>query len=207
MVQLVVGAANPACRELLNKMYRQRYEIFVKEMGWNIKSENGLEFDQYDTDHSIYAIDLDRDGNVAASTRFVPTDQPFMLAEVFADMCEREIPRTSKCWELSRGAMSKNLRRSGHYGRIQCALLEAALLFGVNQACGIFTVELLMGKIRTGLPAKPLGQPKDIDGEAHVAADFPLTADMLERTRALFKIKGPVIEHIYMLPDQHKAAA
>jgi N-acyl-L-homoserine lactone synthetase len=207
MVQLVQGATNPTCRELLAKMFRQRYEIFVKEKGWNIKSYNGIEFDQYDTGETLYLIDLDRYGNVAASTRMIRTDQPIMLADVFADMCERPIPRGADCWELTRGAMSKNLRGSGHYGRIQCGLLEGALLFGVNKGCGLFSVDLLMSKIRSGLDAKPMGQPRMIDGEPHVAADFPLTGDMLGRTRALFKIKGPVLEHLHLMPQQQRKAA
>jgi acyl-homoserine lactone synthase len=207
MVQLIVGATNPTCRVLLADMFRHRYEIFVKEKGWDLKTYNGLEFDQYDTPDTIYVVDVDRNGDVAASTRMVYTDQPFMLADIFPHMFEREIPRSRECWELTRGAMSKHLRRSGHYGRIQCALLEASLLFGVNKACGLFSVELLMSKIRFGLDAKPLGQPQMIDGEPHVAADFPLNGEMLERTRALFKIKGPVLEHIYMMPAQRKAAA
>jgi N-acyl-L-homoserine lactone synthetase len=208
MVQLVQGATNPTCRELLAKMFRQRYEIFVKEKGWKIKSYNGIEFDQYDTAETLYLIDLDRYGNVAASTRMIRTDQPIMLADVFADMCERPIPRGPHCWELTRGAMSKNLRGSGHYGRIQCGLIEGALLFGVNTGCGLFSVDLLMSKIRSGLDAKPLGQPRMIDGEPHLAADFPLTGDMLGRTRALFKIKGPVLEHLHLMPapQQRKAA-
>jgi acyl-homoserine lactone synthase len=207
MVQLIVGATNPACPVLLDKMFRHRYEIFVREKGWDIKSYNGLEFDQYDTPETIYVVDMNRDGEVAASTRMVFADNPIMLADVFSHMCEREIPRNRECWELTRGAMSKNLRRTGHYGRIQCALLEAALLFGVNKACGLFSVEMLMSKIRFGLDATPLGQPQVIDGEPHVAADFPLNGDMLERTRALFKIKGPVLEHIYMMPADSKVAA
>jgi acyl-homoserine lactone synthase len=137
----------------------------------------------------------------------VRTDQPFMLADIFADMCERPIPRGPHCWELTRGAMSKNLRGSGHYGRIQCGLLEAALLFGVNKGVGVFSVDLLMNKIRSGLDAKPLGQPRMIDGEPNVAADFPLTGDMLERTRALFKISGPVLKHLHLMPQQQRKAA
>lgn len=207
MVQLVQGATNPTCSELLTKMFRQRYEIFVKEKGWNVKSHNGLEYDQYDTDETLYLIDLDSDGNIAASTRMVRSDRPIMLADVFADMCERPIPRSPECWELTRGAMTRGLRGSGHYGRIQCALLEAALLFGVNKGCGLFSVDLLMAKIRSGLDAKPLGEPRMIDGEPHVAADFPLTGDMLGRTRALFRISGPVLEHLHLMPAPRKAAA
>jgi acyl-homoserine lactone synthase len=207
MVQLVVGATNPNCRELLASMFRQRYEIFVKEKGWDLKTYNGLEFDNYDTARSVYLIGHDEDGQIVASMRMTTTDGPYMLADIFADMCENEIPRDSETWELTRGALAKNLRRSGHWGRMQCALVEAALLFGIKRACGLFTVDHVMKQMRGGSDAKPLGQPRMIDGEANVAFEFPLNVEVLQRTRSVYKIKGPVIEQIHLMPAQEKLAA
>lgn len=207
MVHLVVGATNPNCRDLLASMFRQRYEIFVKEKGWSLKSYNGLEFDNYDTARSVYLISLDDDGIILASMRMTATDGPYMLADIFADMCENEIPRDPDTWELTRGALAKNLRRTGHWGRMQCALVEAALLFGVKRACGLFTVDHVMKQMRGGSDAKPLGQPRMIDGEANVAFEFPLNVEVLQRTRSVYKIKGPVIEQIHLMPAEEKLAA
>lgn len=188
-------------------MFRQRYEIFVKEKGWKLKTYNGLEFDNYDTSQSVYLIGLDDDGDIVASMRMNTTDRPHMLADVFSDMCEHGIPRGADTWELTRGALSKNLRRSGHWGRMQCALVEAALLFGVKKACGLFTVDHVMRQMRGGSDARPLGQPKIIDGEANVAFEFPLNVEVLQRTREVYKIKGPVIEQIHLMPAEEKLAA
>lgn len=207
MVHLVVGATNPNCRELLAAMFRQRYDIFVKEKGWKLKTYNGLEFDQYDTGKSVYLIEHDEDGDIAASMRMNTTDGAFMLADLFSEMCEQGLPRGRDTWELTRGALAKNLRRSGYWGRLQCALVEAALLFGVKKACGLFTVDHVMRQMRGGSDAKPLGQPRMIDGEANVAFQFPLNAEVLQRTRDVYKIRGPVIEHIHLMPADQKLAA
>ena len=205
MVHVVVGATNPNCRELLAAMFRQRYDVFIKEKGWNLKSYNGLEFDNYDTESTIYLLEFDGYGALVASMRMNPTDGPYMLADIFSEVCEGEIPRGPDVWELTRGALSKSLRRSGYWGRMQCAMLESALLWGARKATGFFSVDHIMKQMRVGLDIKPLGQPRIVDGEANVAAEFPFNSETLERLRASYRITGPVIEQIHLMPQ--KAAA
>lgn len=207
MIHLIVGATNPNCRELLVDMFRLRYEVFIKEKGWTIKSYNGLEFDQFDTDETIYLVELDDDGVVVATVRMNATDRPTLFSEVFADMCHDGPPKSAKTWELTRGAIAKHVRKSLHFGKIECATIEAALLWGVTSACGIFGVDLLMKKMRCGLDAKPIGQPRMIDGESNVAAEFAMNSDVLQRTRALYRITGPSIEQIHLMPVAQKEAA
>jgi N-acyl-L-homoserine lactone synthetase len=206
MVQVIAGATNPSCRTLLAEMFRHRYQIFVREKGWDLKTHNGLEFDDYDTAETIYLIEFDGGEQIGASMRLNPTDRPFLLQDHFADMCEREIPRGKDTWELTRGAVSADLRRSGIYGRVICAMVEAALLWGVKKGIGIFSVEYLMKQMRFGLDAKPLGQPRTIDGEPNVAAEIVFDRETLERLRASFKITAPTIERLHLMPQQPKAA-
>ena len=207
MVHVVVGATNPNCREFLAKMFRQRHDIFIKEKGWNLKSYNGLEFDQYDTAESIYLMEFDSRRNLVASMRMNPTDGPYMLQEIFSSVCEMPIPRGRDVWELTRGALSKTLRKSGYWGRMQCAMLETALLWGAKKATGFFTVDHIMKQIRVGLDVKPLGPPRLVEGEANVAAEFPFNLQTLERLRESYGIDGPSIEQIHLMPASQKAAA
>lgn len=208
MIHLVVGATNPNCRELVAAMFRLRHDVFVKEKGWKIKSYNGLEFDQFDTSETLYLAEFDDDGDLIATVRMNPMNGPTLLSEVFADMCQDGAPKSPDAWELTRGAIAKHVRKSVHFGRIECATVEAAILWGVTRACGVFGVDLLMKKMRCGLDAKPLGQPRMIDGEPTVAAEFPMNIDVLQRTRALYRITGPSIGQIHLMPapQQRKAA-
>ena len=206
MVHLIAGATNPNCRELLAKMFRLRHDVFVKEKGWNLKSYNGLEFDQYDTAETLYLVELDDDGEVAATVRMNATHRPTLLSDVFPEMCEAGVPKERTTWELTRGAIARHVRKSKHFGNIECGTIEAALLWGVTKACGLFAVDLLMKKMRTGLDAKPLGQPKMIEGEPNVVAEFPMNSDVLLKTRALYRISTPALEHIHLMPAVQKAA-
>ena len=207
MVQVIVGATNPDCRVLLADMFRHRYQIFVKEKGWDLKTYNGLEFDKYDNSDTLYLVEYESRSVIGASMRLNATDKPFMLKDVFPEMCERELPQGKDVWELTRGAVSSQLRRSGIYGRVICAMVEAALLWGVKSGVGVFSVEYLMKQMRFGLDAKPLGQPRIIDGEPNIAAEIAFNSETLGRLRSSFKISAPVIEHVYLLPQERKAAA
>jgi len=207
MVHVVVGATNPNCREMLAKMFRQRYDVFIKEKGWDLKSYNGLEFDDYDTAETVYLMQFDGRDNIIASMRMNPTDGPYMLADIFAEVCEVPIPRGRDVWELTRGALSKNLRKSGTWGRMQCAMLESAILWGATKATGFFTVDHIMKQMRVGLDVKPLGSPRIVDGEANVAAEFPFNTQTLERLRESYGISGPAIEHIHLMPVPQKKVA
>jgi acyl-homoserine lactone synthase len=206
MIHLIVGATNPNCRELLARMFRLRHDVFIKEKRWDIKSYNGLEFDEFDTNETIYLVELDDEGGVVATVRMNAMDKPTLFSEVFADMCHGGVPKCPKTWELTRGAIAKHVRKSLHFGKIECATVEAALLWGVSKACGIFGVDLLMKKMRCGLDAKPMGQPRMIDGESHVAAEFAMNGDVLQKTRALYRITGPSIEQIHLMPAVRQAA-
>ncbi len=207
MVQLIIGATNPNARELLAKIFRQRYEVFVKEKGWDLKTYNGLEFDNYDVPATLYLAQLDADGEMIASMRMNATDGPFLLKDVFPDMCHGAIPQGRDVWELTRGALSPKLRRSKHYGRMICGVLEAALLWGAQKSIGIYSVDYLMKQMQFGLDLKPLGPPRIMDGEPNVAAEFPFNFETLQRVRTSFGITEPVIERIYHMPQEGRAAA
>ncbi|MCE9521964.1 MAG: hypothetical protein K8S25_05965 [Alphaproteobacteria bacterium] len=188
-------------------MFRQRHDIFIKEKGWNLKSYNGLEFDQFDTAQTIYLMEFDKSESIVASMRMNRTDGPYMLADVFGEVCEIPIPCGADVWELTRGALSKSIRKSGYWGRIQCALFEAALLWGAKTATGFFTVDHIMKQMRVGMDIKPLGTPKIVDGEANVAAEFPFNFHTLERLRTSYGITNPAIEQIHLMPAENRVAA
>jgi N-acyl-L-homoserine lactone synthetase len=206
MVHVIAGATNPDCEALLTQMFRQRYQIFVCEKGWDLKTDGELEIDAYDTADTVYLIAFDKE-KIGASMRLAPTDRACMVADHFGDMCERELPRGRDVWELTRGAVNADLRRSGIYGRVICAMVEVALLWGVKKGIGVFSVDYLQKQMRFGLDAKPLGRPRTIDGEPNVAAEILFDRETLDRLRSSFKIAAPCIERIYAMPVPHKVAA
>lgn len=207
MVHLIVGASNPVARERLQAMFRQRHDIFIKEKGWQLASRDGLEIDQYDDDDTLYLLQYAPDGELVASMRMNATDRPFMVLDAFADMVQGPITRGPEIWELTRGALSPKLRKSKLYGQVICGVLEAALLWGAKKSIGIYSVDHIMKQMRIGLDLKPLGPPRIVDGEPNVVAEFPFDTQSLLRVRAAFGITRPVIERIFYMPKQDRAAA
>jgi acyl-homoserine lactone synthase len=206
MIELIEGAANPACGALLTQMFRLRHDVFVKEMKWTLNCPDGEERDQFDTDETMYLVELDEGRGVVACVRMNACDKPTMLSAVFADMCDGGAPGEATRWELSRGAIAARARRHNNFGQIECATLEAALIYGATMACGLFGAELLAKKIRSGLQARHLGAPRVLEGELCVAAEFPLDREVLARTRALYRITAPALSHLHLKPRQRAAA-
>jgi acyl-homoserine lactone synthase len=206
MIELIEGAHNLECGDLLGQMFRLRHDVFVKELKWPLDCPGDEERDQFDTDAAMYLVEIDAGREVVACVRINACDRPTMLSTVFADMCEGGLPAEATRWELSRGAIAMRARRSNNFGRIECATLEAALLYGATSACGLFGAELLAKKIRTGLQARHLGPTRVLEGETCVAAEFPLDRDVLTRTRALYRISEPSLGRLHLKPRQRVAA-
>lgn len=96
----------------LDSMYRNRYEVCVKQWGWDIPGiEPGYDKDQFDTDHTVYITITDPElGKVVASTRLNPTTEPHMLSELFADYCNLQpYPQREDTWECSRYVIDRTL--------------------------------------------------------------------------------------------------
>ena len=69
------------------------------------------------------------------------------------------------------------------------------------------SVDHIMRQPQVGLEVKLLGRPRVVEGEANVAAQFPFNLETLLRLRKSHKISGPVIERIYQMPPEGRAAA
>src|SRR5436305_13810469 len=68
--------------ELLDRQFRLRHEIFVKERGWAEFETDGIyEKDAYDNNSAIYLIAADELGKVAGGFRLYLTVLPHMLTE------------------------------------------------------------------------------------------------------------------------------
>jgi N-acyl-L-homoserine lactone synthetase len=97
--------------ELYRELLRYRYRIFVEKLGWNVPTKDGMEFDEFDRDDTVYVTARDPRGRINGCTRLLPTSKPYLLAEVFPQLMNgRALPRRDDVWELSRfAAHSPNL--------------------------------------------------------------------------------------------------
>jgi N-acyl-L-homoserine lactone synthetase len=100
------AAALPA--PLLAALWRYRYRVFVETLGWRLGCEPGCERDQFDradTVHVIAQSDARADAPIVGYARLLPTDRPYLLADVFPQLLGTlPAPASSEIWELSRFA-------------------------------------------------------------------------------------------------------
>lgn len=199
MIDVVLNENREMYARELEQMYRQRHDIFIKKMGWQLKSENGLEIDQYDTPSSIYLLALENGVNLKASARLIPTTAPHLMIDQFRDYCDEEPPRGEGVWECSRyyNLVRRSQRKAGGLsfgGEIVCSMVEFGLLYGIEEIIFFTNLSVLSSIVDGGWEATPLGLPQEVDGQTNVAYSLRVSATSLQNFRHARDISGPVIQ-------------
>lgn len=101
---IVVDALNGHLyADVLAEMYRLRARVFQDRLGWDVKVQDGKEYDEYDAMNPAHVICLDDDGDVVGCMRLLQTTGPHMLADVFSSILDGEAPiRSARVWEATR---------------------------------------------------------------------------------------------------------
>lgn len=195
MIEIIHRGNASQYRDLLDKQFLLRHEVFVKERGWSAFDIDGAhERDQYDDDNAIYLVAADADGTVAGGFRLYPTVLPHMLGMQFPQLVEGAIIQRSDVLELTRFAMRKSQRRSRHYFELLVAIQEYGMtegLAGFTSVINPLRIPILQG---FGFEIEPLGLPLMIDGEATIAVLFHVNEQCHTRVRDKVAIRGTVFD-------------
>lgn len=119
MTELVLGTpSDPTMStDVLNSMFRFRYEIFHDKLGWDVSVEDSLERDEFDELAPYYLISVDNQQKTNGCWRLLPTTGSYMIKDTFTDLLRGErVPEQTSIWELSRFAVSAG--SSGQTGQI-----------------------------------------------------------------------------------------
>jgi acyl homoserine lactone synthase len=104
-MNVITGKTGALPEELLTSLAHYRHKVFVETLGWDLKTKNGEELDQFDRPDTLYVVAKDEQGHINGCARLLPTSQPYLLGEVFPElMQDQPIPCSSDIWELSRFA-------------------------------------------------------------------------------------------------------
>lgn len=165
--------------DIVYDLYRYRYEVFVKRLGWSLNTPNGIEKDEFDHEETFYVIANDDEKNIVGCARLLPTTAPYLLERVFPDLLNGLSPPKSKyIWELSRFT-SMDLNESIHesVGQISSIatgeILKEAISFAKNQGAkrlisvSPIGVERLLRRLR--IKSHRAGPPLIIDGRTLIA--------------------------------------
>jgi N-acyl-L-homoserine lactone synthetase len=181
----------------LGDMHRQRKIVFVDRAGWTVPVVGDSEADCYDREDTIYLLAKGQpDGQVLASARLLPTTGPHLMSELFAGVCRETPPRGPTVWEVSRFCTTPELSgrgmRLGLLWEVICGVMEAALLYGMDQVLFAANRALLPLALECGWDARTLG-PALRDGEDETTAVVAaITQAGLRAVRRRHGVPAPV---------------
>jgi acyl-homoserine lactone synthase len=202
MVWLVTDADRHYFNNQLEAMYRDRKRVFVDRLGWNVPVVNGeYEIDQFDTPDAYYLLDLDADGQHLGSIRLLPTTKPHIFGTLFPQLCESPIPVGDTVWEITRLCTTPGLMR-GESRRIRNQLGAAALEFGLINGISQYTIVAskcwLSHFLTMGWDCRPLGAPREINGEVLGALIVDVSPKSLQSLRIKTGVRRLLLKTGYL---------
>lgn len=173
-MNIVTGTPADLSSEIMAGVARYRHRVFVEKLGWQLRCENALEYDQFDRDDTVYVVAHNADEEVVGTARLLPTTRPYLLGEVFPQLLHgAPPPHSPDVWELSRFA-AVDFRAQGTSALAQFSspiavgLLQASLECAARHGAKRFITVSPLGVERllriAGFRAHRLAPPTLMDG-------------------------------------------
>lgn len=173
-MQFITGIPADLEPDIMTGVARYRHKVFVETLGWQLQCKNGLEYDQFDRDDTVYVVARNLSDQIIGTARLLPTHRPYLLGEVFPQLMNGlPVPASADVWELSRFvAMDFNAATTSAMaqfsspiavGLLRASLKHAAVL-GAKRLITVspLGVERLLRK--AGFMAQRAGPPMLVDG-------------------------------------------
>lgn len=201
MIYIVSAENRRRFHHLLTEMHRQRKQVFIDRLNWRLEESAGLEIDAYDCSDAIYLIDAGTPtSEVRVSARLLPTGRPHLLSEQFADLCVGKLPSGPGVWEATRFCPAPSTPagapRRHMLGRMISAIMETALLFGVEQVTYVADAALAPMALKVGWDVRALGPPRGKGRERIQAFVASIDGAGLKRVREAFAITAPLTRFV-----------
>ncbi|MDT8998636.1 acyl-homoserine-lactone synthase [Paucibacter sp. APW11] len=183
-MQIISASPRDMPKHMAKELARYRHRVFVEMLGWQMRCENGLEFDEFDRPDTRYVVSRDESGHINGCARLLPTTAPYLLSKVFPELMQgRAMPCSPEVWELSRFAAvglsdaisSPMLQFSSPIaiGLLRAAL-EAAAEQGAHHVITVSPLGIERLLRRAGFRAERAAPPVTIDGKALFACWIPV---------------------------------
>lgn len=208
MIEVVTSENKHLFSDLLDLMFRQRYQIFVKTLGWTLEHNNCREKDEYDTDEAVYLLASDDRKHLQGAIRLLPTTHPHLLGDHYTDLCECGVPRGPHIWEATRAyskpAGTEQLSLNKTMGELFCGMLEYALLSEIEKYTLVASLTIMPAVVYAGWDVSPLGIPKIINGDRVGAFCINVSPSGLRNLRFFKGSDSPVISFQRAVPAQKR---
>lgn len=196
-MKIYAGTASTLPDGIFFAMGRYRYQVFVERLGWKLPTHARMEFDQFDRCDTVYVVACDARDRVIGTARLLPTDRPYLLAEVFPQLLgDTPAPQSPFVWEISRFAAvdlghDTACKTKGFSTTFSLDLLRATMVVaqaeGARELVSVSPVGVERILRRGGFTVERATPPMRIDGHAVVACWIAIrppasTARCLRRT-------------------------
>jgi acyl homoserine lactone synthase len=184
MIKILQAGQAGSTRYLVD-MHRVRTKIFRDRMGWDVDvNEMELEVDDYDLPETVYVLHLDQDNRVTGTWRFLTTDQPSMIRNIWPHYTQSlPVPTSPFMCETSRfGVHSETENRSERQKQVNLAtaemlvaLIDTCILCGITDMYTLYNVKIKRLLERIGFKPAQVSEVIDLEGEPTVTARFLMT--------------------------------
>ncbi len=185
----------------LRVMHLHRRKVFVDRLGWELTvSDDGGEYDQYDTDAARYLLIKDAAADrLLGSARLLPTSRPHLMGDHFSHLCAVGVPQGEAIWEVSRYCTDphiadRNLRLL-LLRQIFCGLVESALLFGIEALTFVVGMAIIPYCLECGWNIRPLGLPQKLGHDRIAAFRVEVTPTGLQNVRRYAAADSPLLRY------------
>lgn len=201
MIKLIHGYELAREAYLADQMFRLRAEVFQGRLDWEVNVSDGWECDRFDQHNPLYALSIDKDGELQGALRLLPTTGPHMLSDVFNTLMDDDAPIVSpQIWESTRFCVSRKAAAIRSHNRLNyvtgellAGIVEIGQRAGLSSVISVYDARMRRILRLAGCEAVEVGTPKKIGAVTTYAGLFPIETPMLERIRAAAGINGSVL--------------
>gem|GEM_PF-4154552 len=193
--------------DLLDQLFKKRYEIFKLGYNWDIPTYDCYEMDEYDNHLASYILYLDQDKNLIGSVRFNPTIHTSMVQDHFRDYCYPDLPEDQRLIKLPRRkdvleitrlfCKPKKQNRIGFFNHETLELLAAMIEVSLSQ--DITSLLSILEQPWRNLFAKLSWELEDIglvpapkNQHYHIVL-FPIHKNIYNHIKKLINVEGLLI--------------
>lgn len=173
-MQVTSGPQERLPQGMYSQVARYRHKVFIERLGWRLRTQDGMELDQFDRPDTVYVVAQDEEGQVFGCARLLPTTRPYLLGEAFPQLLNGLLPPCSpEVWELSRfAAVDINNQTSSPFGQFSSPVairllkesIACAAARGAKRLITVSPIGVERLLCRAGFDAHRGGPPMIVDG-------------------------------------------
>jgi len=173
--------------DLFFGQHKLRHQEFIERQRYDVKTFDGMEFDEYDTLASSYIVYSDDGKHVLGCSRLTPIAYGCMLRDHFPDLVDdHKLFEAQDVWEGTRFCIDSALpapKRLAILQQISLAYIEFGLLKGASKIIGLMPTLILRSVFeRHGIELERLGTAHQIGKHAKIqAASISISREQLYR--------------------------